>query len=95
MKLTQSQLKQIIKEELHSLLSEGYGAYDEPGSYMDEWERQADVDAAREPIGQQKSREEENIEAYLSQPGAKPWRSLTGDQQRTVERKGAEAIYYV
>jgi len=95
MKITKSQLKQIIKEELHSLLSEGYGAYDEPGSYMDEWERQADVDAAREPRGQQKSQEEENIEAYLSLPGAKLWRSLTGDQQTTVKRKGAEAIYDV
>ena len=98
LKITKSQLKQIIQEELESLFSEGRYSYhaDVPaGGYADEWERGADAAAATGQTRQQSSPEEENIDAYLSQPGAKPWRSLTRDQQRTVERKGAEAIYYV
>ena len=95
MKITKTQLKQIIKEELQSLFSEGHESWLPPGGYADEWERQADAGAGREPHRQEKSREEENIETYKNEPTAKPWRSLTRDQQRTVERKGAEAIYYV
>ena len=49
MKVTKSQLKKIIQEELESLFSEGRYSYhaDVPaGGYADEWERGADAAAA-------------------------------------------------